>query len=73
MINNPKEIYCAAIYDGCFVECRGVSLCNLEDCMNTNIGIPRAKYQVWSDKHKYYKLFHTVEEAVGAFLELKRK
>jgi hypothetical protein len=71
MIENPEEIYSAVVYDGCCVESKGVSLCNLEDFMNTTVGIPRSKYQVWSDKHRYYKLFFTIDEAVEKFLELR--
>ena len=42
MIENPEEIYSAVVYDGCCVESKGVSLCNLEDFMNTTVGIPRS-------------------------------
>jgi len=73
MINNAKEIYSAVVYDGSCIWSNGISLCNLEDTMNTSIGVPRAKYQVWSEKHRYYNLFHTLDEAVDKFLELKRK
>ena len=72
MINNAKEIYQAVVYDGSYVECNGISLCNLANFMNTSIGVPKAKYQVWSDRHRYYKLFYNIEEAVEKFLELRR-
>jgi len=73
MINNAKEVYAAVIYDGSYVESKGISLCNLEDVMNTSIGVPRAKYQVWSERHRYYGLFHSLNDAVEKFIELKRK
>lgn len=70
---NRKEIYSAVIYDGSYVEGGGVSLCNLKDFMNTTIGVPKAKYQVWSDRHRFYGLFHNIDEAVEKFLELRKK
>lgn len=68
-----EDVYKAVIFDGSFVESNGVSLCNLEDVMRGNSFIPRAKYQVWSDRHKYHQLFFNIDDAVATFLELKSK
>tara|TARA_R100001082_G_C4272292_1_gene120276 strand:+ start:124 stop:354 length:231 start_codon:yes stop_codon:yes gene_type:complete len=73
MINDYTQEYKSVVYSGCAIESRGVSLCNLEDVMNTKIGIPKAKYQVWSDRHRFHKLYHNLDEAVEKFLELKKK
>jgi hypothetical protein len=67
---NRQELYEAVVFDGAAVECNGISLCNLENVMNTNIGVPRAKYQVWSDKARFYGLFHNIQDAVRKFVEL---
>tara|TARA_R110000824_G_scaffold28930_5_gene96916 strand:- start:825 stop:1058 length:234 start_codon:yes stop_codon:yes gene_type:complete len=72
-IKEDVQEYKSVIYDGCAIESRGVSLCNLEDVMNTKIGIPTAKYQVWSDGHRFHQLYHNLDEAVEKFLELKKK
>lgn len=73
-MNKFEEIYAAVVYDGSRVESsNGVSLCNLEDVMHTHIGVPKAKYQVWSDRHEYHQLFHNIDEAVKKFMELKSK
>jgi hypothetical protein len=68
---NDNELYKAVIFDGAAVECNGVSLCNLQDVMNTSVNIPRAKYQVWS--RSYTELFYNIDEAVNKFIELKSK
>jgi hypothetical protein len=70
-MTSDKSLYKSVIFDGAMVEANGVSLCNLEDVMHSSA--PRAKYQVWSDKHRYYELFHNLGDAVDKFLELKEK
>ena len=65
--------YKSVVYSGCSIESYGVSVCNLEDVMNTKTGVPRAKYQVWSDKHRFHELFYTLDEAIDKFIELKLK
>lgn len=73
MTNASKNEYKSVVYSGCSIESRGVSVCNLEDVMSTRTGVPRAKYQVWSDKHRFHALFHTLDEAVDKFMELRIK
>jgi hypothetical protein len=68
-----KELYKEVVFDGGSVEANGVSICNLENVMRTSVGIPKAKYQVWSDRKRFYGLFYTVDEAVDKFLELRKK
>ena len=68
---NNNEMYKAVLFDGCSVEANGVSLCNLENVMNTSVGIPKAKYQVWSDRKRFHELYYTIDDAVAKFLELK--
>ena len=71
-IENKEEIM-AVIYQGHAVVSRNnTSLCNLEDHMMGNF-IPRKKYQVWSDRHKSYDLYHDIGEATDAFLKLSNK
>ena len=72
-MTNGGEVYKAVIFDGSAVESNGVSLCNLEDFMRGNSFIPRAKYQVWSDRHKFHQLFFNIDDAVAKFLELKTR
>ena len=68
-----RQDYKSVIYSGCAIECKGVSLCNLEDVMRNRIGVPRAKYQVWSDRHRYHNLFHNIDEAIEKFVDLINK
>tara|TARA_R100000008_G_C3587289_1_gene173514 strand:- start:708 stop:935 length:228 start_codon:yes stop_codon:yes gene_type:complete len=73
IINATKQDYKSVIFSGCAIEAKGVSICNLEDVLNTKIGIPRAKYQVWSDRHRFHKLYFNIDEAIEQFIELKGK
>ena len=73
MTNATKYEYKSVIYSGCSVDSRGISVCNLEDYLSTKIGVPRAKYQVWSDRHRFHGLFHTLDEAVDKFIELRNR
>jgi len=71
MTDANREEYKSVVYSGCSIESYGVSVCNLQDVMRTKIGVPRAKYQVWSDKHRFHELFHTLDEAIDKFMELR--
>jgi len=67
----PIEDYKHIIDSGCAIESNGVSICDLSDYIN---GLNRpARYQVWSDKHGVYKLYHNLDEAVEKFLELTNR
>ena len=75
MINDQPSAsradYKNIIHSGCYIEANGVSICNLSDHL---YGFDRsARYQVWSDKHNTYELYHNLDEAIDKFLELKRK
>ncbi|SVA79600.1 uncharacterized protein METZ01_LOCUS132454 [marine metagenome] len=35
------------------------------------MGVPKAKYQVWSDKHRFHALFYTLDEAIDKFIQLR--
>ena len=72
MSNSQKELYKEIIYDGCSIDVKGVSLCNLENTMSTSLRIPRDKYQVHSKRHNYVGMFRTLDEAVDKFISLKR-
>jgi hypothetical protein len=66
-----KDLYKAIVFDGSAVQNNGVSLCNLKDVMNSSVGVPRAKYQVWCDKQNFHQLYYNLDEAVEKFMELK--
>ncbi len=68
-----NEMYKAVLFDGASVDCNGVSLCNLENVLYNNVGVPRAKYQVWSDRKNFHALYHSIDDAVAKFVELKSK
>ncbi len=72
MNNAQKLLYKEIIYDGCSIEFKGVSLCNLQDTMVTSLRVPKNKYQVYSKRHNYSKLFRTLDEAVDQFISLKK-
>ncbi len=65
------EIYRAVVFDGSAVESNGVSLCNLENFMHNFV--PRAKYQVCSDRLNFHSLYYNIDDAVKKFIELKEK
>jgi hypothetical protein len=73
IINATKQEYKSVIFSGCMVETSGVSICNLEDVLSTKVGVPRAKYQVWSDRHRFHQLYFNIDEAIDQFIELKDK
>ena len=66
------QAYKLAIYSGCALEAKGVSVCNLEDFMMGQF-VPRSKYQVSCDRCKFHKLYQNIDDAVEKFIELKRK
>ncbi len=71
MISASREEYKSVVYSGCSIDSNGVSVCNLEDYLRTKAGVPRAKYQVWSDRLRFHALFHTLDEAIDKFMELR--
>ncbi len=71
VITDQKMLYKEVIYDGCSIDAKGVSLCNLENTMSTSLRVPRDKYQVYSRSHNYHCLFRTLDEAVEKFISLK--
>jgi hypothetical protein len=60
----------AVIYGGGSLDVDGVSICNLENVMKSSIIRRPAKYQVWSDKQRCYKLYSNIDEAVEKFASL---
>jgi len=73
MTNATRDEYKSVVYAGCAIESKGISVCNLEDFLRTKLSVPRAKYQVCSDRHRVHELFYTLDEAIDKFLELKNK
>ncbi len=71
MSDKQKELYKEVIYEGCNIDVKGVSLCNLENVMSTSLVVPKDKYQVHSKSHNYHGLFRTIDEAVEKFISLK--
>lgn len=71
MISATKAEYKSVVFSGCSIESKGTSLCNLEDVLITPMGVPKAKYQVWSDKHRFHALFYTLDEAIDKFIQLR--
>ena len=73
MPNATKQEYKSVVFAGCSIDSNGVSVCNLENYIKNPLGVPKAKYQVWSDRHRCYELFYTVEDAIDKFMELKNR
>ena len=67
-----KQEYKSIIFSGCSIESNGVSICNLNDYLQSP-PIRGANYQVWSDKLRTHELYHRLDAAVDKFLELKNK
>lgn len=68
-----KQDVKAVIYGGGSLEVDGVSICNLDNVMKHAIVKRSNKYQVWSDKHRCYKLYANLDEAVDQFILLTQK
>ena len=73
MTDVGKQEFKFVVFSGCSIDSNGMSICNLENYIKNPIGVPKAKYQVWSDRHRCYELFYTVDEAIDKFMELRRK
>ena len=65
-----KQDIKSVIFAGCAIEYSGVSICNIEHYMKNAMIKRGGKYQVWSDKHQCYELYHNVDDAVDKFLKL---
>tara|TARA_B100001113_G_scaffold131444_1_gene107493 strand:+ start:1869 stop:2105 length:237 start_codon:yes stop_codon:yes gene_type:complete len=65
-----KQDIKAVIFAGCSLELNGVSICNLDHYMKNAMIKRKGKYQVWSDKHHCYELYHNIDEAVDKFFKL---
>jgi hypothetical protein len=65
-----REDYKSVIFDGCAIECDGVSVCNLIDVKHWQTFVPKARYQVWSDRHSFNKLYFTLDDALDKFFDL---
>lgn len=63
--------YKSVIFSGCSIECNKVHICNLKN-YNKRL-VATNEYQVWSDKHKQYKIYKNIDDAVNKFIELKGK
>ncbi len=68
-----RQDYKSVIFSGCAIESGGVSICNLSDYNGGSSGNGGSRYQVWSDRYRYYGMFHNIDEAVDKFLELKQR
>ena len=68
-----KQEFKFVVFSGCSIDSNGTSICNLENYIKNPIGVPKAKYQVWSDRHRCYELFYTIDDAIDKFMELRRK
>lgn len=68
-----KQEYKSVVFSGCSIDSNGISICNLENYIKNPMGVPKAKYQVWSDRHRCYELYHTIDAAIDKFMELRRK
>lgn len=65
-----REDYKSVIFDGCAIDHGGVSVCNLIDVPHWQTFIPKAKYQVWSDRHSFNQLYYTIDDALDKFFDL---
>jgi len=67
-----KQDIKTVVFSGCALELDGVSICNIENYLKNAVVKRSAKYQVWSDRHRCYKLYHHIDEAVDKFLSLTK-
>tara|TARA_Y100001938_G_scaffold138443_1_gene203974 strand:+ start:8712 stop:8945 length:234 start_codon:yes stop_codon:yes gene_type:complete len=73
MTEARKQEYKSVVFAGCSIDSNGVSVCNLQNYIKNPLGVPKAKYQVWSDRHRCYDLFYTLDDAIEKFIQLKNK
>mgnify|MGYP001158077664 FL=1 len=64
--------YKSVLFEGCAIEYKDISLCNLGSYVPSRLGMSRT-YQVHSKRHKFSKLYKNIDDAVAMFLELKRR
>lgn len=67
-----KQDIKTAVFSGYALELDGVSICNIENYLKNAVVKRNAKYQVWSDRHRCYNLYHNIDEAVDKFLSLTK-
>ena len=65
-----KQDIKTVIFSGCYVELDGVSICNIENFTKNALVRRAAKYQVWSDRHSCYDMYHNIDDAVDKFFNL---
>ena len=70
--SETKEDYKSVIFSGCSIESNGISICNLNNYTSRAV-VRAARYQVWSDKHRIYEMYHNIDDAVNTFLELRNR
>ena len=71
-ITASRQEYKSLIFSGCAIESNGVSICNLSDYL-TRFSGRGPSYQVWSDRHRVHELYHSIDDAVDKFLEVKNR
>ena len=71
-ITANRQEYKSIIFSGCAIESNSVSICNLNDYLK-RFSERGPSYQVWSDSHRVYELYHNIADAVDKFLELKNR
>ena len=71
-ITANRQEYKSIIFSGCAIESNSVSICNLNDYLK-RFSERGPSYQVWSDRHRVYELYHNIDDAVDKFLELKNR
>ena len=65
-----KQDIKSVIFSGCYLELDGISICNLDNYHKNAMIKRKAKYQVWSDKHSCYDMYHHIDDAVDKFFKL---
>ena len=65
------EDYKSVIFSGCSIESNKVNICNLKNYSKRLVA--DNEYQVWSDRHKEYKIYKNIDDEVKKFIELKGK
>ena len=72
---NDNNYYKSVLLDGCSIEYKRLSICDLRDYYNFYRRRKDPIYQVHCDdsKNRFSKVYKNISDAVNTFIELKKK
>lgn len=74
-MSNVNNYYKSVLLDGCAIEYKKLSVCDLRDYYNFYRKRRDPLYQVHCDdsKHRFSKTYKNINDAVNSFVEIQKK